>query len=115
MQINDTPYSAMPVPHGMGPASRVFLVRVFFGKKAQHTFIVMANNSRDARARLKKNALATIKLLEETHWHRCYRTLEERTFVLRGTLAAIKNNKIKITELGSDRVYPVAKFDEVVS
>jgi hypothetical protein len=91
-------------------------MKVFFGKrKAYITFVALANSSRDARARLKSNTEAALKRLEQTHWPRCYRSMDERKCQLRGILAAIKNNKIKIMELESNRVYPVAKFDEVIA
>lgn len=114
MQINDSPHSTIPVPHGLGPATRLFLADVYIGKKAHYSFIMLANNSRDTRARLKKNARAVIKELTETHWKTNYRTLEERTKRMRDVLAAIKNNKIKITELSACRAYPVSYFDDNV-
>lgn len=115
MLIHDSPNSTVEVPHGMGPASRMFLADVYIGKKAHYAFVMLANNSRDARARLKKNARAVIKDLTETHWKTNYRTLEERTQKMRDVLAAIKNNKIRITELTSCRVYPVSYFDDTRS
>lgn len=115
MLIHDSPNSTIEVPHGMGPASRMFLADVYIGKKAHYAFVMLANNSRDARARLKRNARAVIKDLTETHWQTNYRTLEERTQKMRAVLAAIKNNKIKITELGPCRVYPVSDFDDTRS
>jgi predicted transcriptional regulator YheO len=93
----------------------MWLAEVYIGKKAHYSFIMLANNSRDVRARLKKNARAVIKEVTETHWDTNYRTLEERTRKMRDVLAAIKNNKIKITELGSCRVYPVSYFDDTRS
>jgi hypothetical protein len=91
-------------------------MKVYFGKrKAYLTFIVLANSSRDARARLKSNAEAAIKKLEETHWPRCYRSMDERKCQLRGVLAAIKNNKLKTIELDATRAFPITKFDEVIA
>lgn len=116
MRINDGPYSDVAVPHVFGAASRTYVMKIYFGKrKAYVTFVVLANSSRDARARLKSNTEAAIKKLEQTHWPRCYRSMDERKCQLRGILAGIKNNKIKIIELESNRVYPIAKFDEVIA
>ena len=115
MQINDGRHSKLAVPHGMGPASRLFLADVYIGKKAHYSFIMLANSSRDARARLKRNARAVIKQMTETHDNDNYRRLDERTRKMRDVLAAIKNNKIHIAELGSCRVYPVSYFDDTRS
>lgn len=112
MLIYDAPNSLVPVPHGQGAANRLFLADVYAGRKAHYQFILLANSSRDARARLKKNALSVIKKLTETHWEGNYRTLDERTMKMKQILAAIKNNKIKLTELGSCRAYPVSHFDD---
>lgn len=115
MQINEGRHSKLPVPHGIGPASRLWLADVYIGKKAHYSFIMLANSSRDARFRLKKNALAVIKTITETHEDTNYRRLEERTKKMRDVLAAIKNNKIHIEELSSCRVYPVSYFDDTRS
>lgn len=112
MQINEGRHGKLAVPHGMGPASRMWLADVFAGRKARYTFVLLANSSRDARARVKRNALAALKEMKDTQTPDTYRKLEERTEKLWQILAAIKNNKIKITELGSCRVYPVADFDD---
>ena len=112
MQIHDSPHSLVPVPHGLGAATRLYLAEVFIGRKATYSYIMLANNSRDARARLKRNARAVIKTLGETHWEGNYRKLEERTLKMRQVLAAIKNNKIRLTELDATRVYPVSYFDD---
>lgn len=115
MQIFDGPNTTVAVPHGEGSANRLYLADVYIGKKAHYTFIMLANNSRDARARLKKNARAVINKIRETHWKSCYRNVENRTQKMREVLTAIKNNKIKLTELAADRVYPVSYFDDTRS
>lgn len=113
MRIFDSKHSMLDVPHGMGPGSRLFLVKVSPNKKTHHSFIVIANNSRDARARVKRNAQAVISKIEETHWEGSNRTLGQRLNPMRQILAAIKYNKVKMIELNSSRCYPVSHFDSV--
>ena len=116
MQVYDSPNTTVEVPHGMGPGSRLYLADVWVGKrKTRFTFVMMANSSRDARARLKRNAMAAIKVMTDNHWENSYRKLEERTLKMRQVIAAIKNNKIKLTELSPCRVYPVSYFDDTRS
>jgi len=113
MKIFDSKHSTFGVPHGMGPGSRLFLVKVSLNKKTHYSFIVLANNSRDARARVKRNAQAVIAKIEETHWEGSHRTLGQRLNPMRQILAALKYNKVKMTELDSSRCYPVSHFDSI--